>query len=69
MKDHALKKFDDDLKNLKLKLFEMAARTEECVLKVTQALKGFDVRQAQAVIANDMVIDALENQIDEKAIE
>src|SRR3990167_7347515 len=69
MNGHSLKKFDEELGQLKQYLLEMAAFAEECIREVTQNLKTMNPEKAKILIAHDTVIDELENQIDEKAIE
>ncbi|OWK38020.1 phosphate signaling complex protein PhoU [Fimbriiglobus ruber] len=52
-----------DLEALQRQLLGMASRVEESVYHATKALETRDVRLAREVIAGDVAVDALENEI------
>lgn len=57
--------FDDELKQLKEKLFRMGLQVEEAIAKASQALFERDSKKAEAVIKGDQEINLCEIEIDE----
>ncbi len=57
--------FDDELKQLKDKLFRMGLQVEEAIAKASQALFERDSKKAEAVIKGDQEINLCEIEIDE----
>jgi phosphate transport system protein len=68
MADHIVKAFDEDLAQLKTMLAQMGGLAEEQLANAIEALARHDINQASQVIVSDAMIDALEQQIEEKAI-
>ena len=59
---------EQELGNIKIKIFEMADFTMEAIVKSINALKAGDVSAAQKIIDNDTVLDNLEIEIDNECI-
>ena len=68
MSDHIVTSFDDDLKDLARRITEIGGMAERAVDSAVQALIHVDVGLAQTVIEEDRRIDALQRDIEEKAI-
>ncbi len=68
MADHTVKAFDEDLAKLKSMLAAMGGVAEEQLAKAVEALVRRDLKLADQVIQGDDRIDAMENEIEEKAI-
>jgi phosphate transport system protein len=68
MSDHIMKAYDEDLATLKALLSTMGGLAEEQLSRSTAALARRDIALADAVIARDEQIDALEVEIEEKAV-
>jgi phosphate transport system protein len=66
--EHTIKAFDADLNHLKRKIAEMGSLVVVQVHLAQQALTERDVVRAQNVISGDKAIDALQREIEEKAI-
>lgn len=60
--------FDQELADVRDLLLKMAARAEEQVRSSLAAVKERDAQEAIAVMENDRLIDALEIEIEERAI-
>ena len=60
--------FHDQLGDLKDHLLTMAQRAEDLVELSVQALRERDVLKAEAVLAADAAIDALELEVEQRAI-
>jgi phosphate transport system protein len=60
---------DGELKELKNGILKMGTYIEEAIYKSIEALKNRDKGIAQGVIDNDVVVDSLELEIDEKCID
>lgn len=61
--------FHDELNKLNMDLLKMGALTEEAIYKSIEALKNRDKALAQKVIDDDRIIDELELEIEELAID
>jgi len=66
--EHTAKAFDVDLQELTRKVSEMGGLAEREIADSIQALARRDVELAKRVVASDPTIDALQHQIEEKAI-
>ncbi len=60
--------FEQELENIKVKLFKMADYAIEAIARSVDALKRSDVELAKNVIVHDNALDALEKEIDEDCI-
>ncbi len=61
--------FTDDLQDIHALILKMANLTEESIDLSIQALKNLNVDLARQVIANDTIVDEMELEIEEKAID
>ena len=68
MNEHTAKAFDTDLQDLTKKVSEMGGLAEREIADSIQALTHRDIDLAMRVIASDPTIDALQREIEEKAI-
>jgi phosphate transport system protein len=68
MSDHTVRAYDEDLANLKTMLAQMGGLAEDQLAKAIEALAKRDTLSADQVIAQDEKVDALEVNIEEKAI-
>jgi phosphate transport system protein len=68
MNEHTAKAFDSDLQDLTKKVSEMGGLAEREIADSIQALIHRDLDLALRVVAADPVIDALQHEIEEKAI-
>jgi phosphate transport system protein len=66
--DHTAKAFDADLQDISRKVAEMGGLAERQIADATRALGERDVDLAERVIANDLLIDTMQHDIEEKAI-
>ena len=60
-----MRRFDEELGQLKDRLFKMGLLVEEAIRKSVQSLIGRDSKQAEGVIEGDQKINILEIEIDE----
>jgi phosphate transport system protein len=67
--DHTAKVFDADLSKLTQKVAEMGGFAQKQITEAMDALMRRDVVLAHQVVANDAVVDDLQRQIEEKAVE
>jgi phosphate transport system protein len=68
MSDHTVRAYDDDLMEISRKITEMGGIAETMLSNAIQSLVKGDTELAQRVIATDPKLDALEREIEEKAI-
>src|SRR6187397_1436730 len=68
MNEHTAKAFDSDLQELTRKVAEMGGLAEREIADAIQALTRRDANLAKRVVATDPTIDALQQEIEEKAI-
>jgi phosphate transport system protein len=68
MSEHTIKAFDADLQELTRKIAEMGGSVEKQIEDAVAALTRHDVGLARKIIAADAGIDALQREIEEKAI-
>jgi len=66
--DHTTKAFDSDLQEIMRKVAEMGGLAEKQIADAVQALLGRDAELAGHVIATDPTVDAMQQDIEEKAI-
>jgi phosphate transport system protein len=66
--DHTAKAFDSDLQEIMRKVAEMGGLVEKQISEAAQALLERDTELAERVIATDPTIDAMQRDIEEKAI-
>ena len=68
MSDHIVASFDEDLKELAQRIAEVGGLAERSVDCAVRALVSVDIELARKVIEDDDQIDALQRDIEEKAI-
>ncbi|MEZ5871596.1 MAG: phosphate signaling complex protein PhoU [Nitratireductor sp.] len=68
MTGHTVSAFDDDLKFIKRKITEMGGRAESMVEQAIAALIKGDHALAESVIAQDIILDNLQFELDERVI-
>ena len=68
MTEHTIKAFDADLQELARMIAEMGGMAERLIGNSVDALSRRDTALSQSVIAADIKIDALQREIEEKAI-
>jgi phosphate transport system protein len=68
MSEHTMKAFDADLQALARMVAEMGGLAEKQIADAVDALAQRDAKLAQQVIAADAAVDALQREIEEKAI-
>jgi phosphate transport system protein len=68
MSEHTIKAFDADLQDLTRVVAEMGGLAERQIVNAVEALDKRDVTLAQRVVADDAKIDALQREIEEKAV-
>jgi phosphate transport system protein len=68
MNEHTTKAFDVDLQELTRKVAEMGGLAEKEIADSVAALARRDVELANRVVATDAAIDALQRELEEKAI-
>jgi len=66
--DHTAKAFDIDLQEITRKVAEMGGMAERQIADAIRALAERDTDLAERVIATDPIIDAMQREIEEKAI-
>ena len=66
--DHTAKAFDTDLQEIMRKVAEMGGLAERQIADAARALVERDTELAERVIATDPTIDAMQHEIEEKAI-
>src|SRR6202043_2291896 len=68
MSEHTAKAFDLDLQELRKMIAEMGGLTERQIMESLGVLEFHDAARAQRVIAADLGIDALQREIEDKAV-
>ena len=66
--DHTAKAFDVDLQELARIVVEMGGLTEKQLTQSLDALARRDPQQAQQIVAADLSVDALQRDIEQKAV-
>jgi len=65
---HIVRSFDDELHYLRAKIIDMAHHAESMMVRAMKAIVENDVALAHQIIADDLILDATEREIDDKAI-
>jgi len=65
---HIVHSFDAELRFLKAKIIEMSERSEKMIASALQAMIHNDVDLAAKIILDDEPIDALEREVDDRAV-
>jgi phosphate transport system protein len=68
MSEHTIKAFDADLQDLTRVVAEMGGLAERQIVNAVEALEKRDLALAQRLIADDVKIDALQREVEEKTI-
>jgi phosphate transport system protein len=68
MQEHIAKAFDTDLQELTRKVAELGGLAEKQVAEATEAIVERDIQRAERVVLGDATLDALQREIEEKAI-
>jgi phosphate transport system protein len=68
MSEHTIKAFDADLQDLTRVVVEMGGLAERQIVNALEALDKRDLALAQRVVADDLKVDVLQREIEEKAI-
>lgn len=68
MTEHTVTAFDADLKELTAMVTEMGGHAESMIARSVNALLKSDIAQAEAVIAEDLILDNLQYELDEKTV-
>jgi phosphate transport system protein len=68
MSEHTIKAFDTELQDLTRVVIEMGGLAERQIVNALEALEKHDTGLAQRVITDDAKIDALQREVEEKAI-
>lgn len=68
MPDHIVTAFDEDLNSLVTRITEMGGNAESMVARSVKALLSGDRGIGQSVVADDKVLDALQQDIDEQIV-
>lgn len=65
---HTAKAFDDDLEEIRVLIAQMGGMAEEAVSKATKALMNHDELAATEVVAHDLGIDRLSEEVEQHCI-
>jgi phosphate transport system protein len=65
---HTVRSYDEELKFLTHKIAEMGGHAERMVEQSVAAIVNADNALAQRVISDDLILDASEREIDDKAV-
>ena len=68
MTEHTVTAFDDDLKFITGKVIEMGGHAESMIARAVAALVKADHGLAESIVAEDLVLDNLQYELDERAI-
>jgi phosphate transport system protein len=68
MNEHTAKAFDADLQELARMVAEMGGLAEKQIANSVEALARRDIERAKHVVATDSVVDALQREIEDKAV-
>ncbi|GIL02219.1 MAG: phosphate transport system regulatory protein PhoU [Alphaproteobacteria bacterium] len=68
MVEHTVTAFDDDLKSITRKVVEMGGHAESMIARAVAALVKADRALAEVVVAEDLVLDKLQYELDERVI-
>ncbi|RYG70139.1 phosphate signaling complex protein PhoU, partial [bacterium] len=68
MDEHIVRSYDDELKFIVRRISEMGGQAERIVERAVAALMRSDWGLAQSVVADDLLLDAAQRELDERAI-
>ena len=68
MTEHTITAFDDDLKFITHKVVEMGGHAESMIGRAVTALVKADKEEAEKIVADDLILDKLQYELDERAI-
>ena len=68
MMEHTVTAFDDDLKFITRKVVEMGGHAESMITRAIAALVKGDKGLAESIVAEDLVLDSLQHELDERVI-
>ncbi|WAJ26653.1 phosphate signaling complex protein PhoU [Antarcticirhabdus aurantiaca] len=68
MAEHTVTSYEEELRNLVRRISEMGGQAERMVAQSVQALINSDWGLAQSVVADDVLLDAAQRELDERAI-
>jgi phosphate transport system protein len=68
MSEHTIKAFDADLQDLTRVVVEMGGLAERQIVNALEALDRHDLALAQRVLDDDLKVDSLQREVEEKAI-
>ena len=68
MSEHIVKSYDRDLESLGRRIAEMGGVAEKMLAEAMEALSSFNTDLANRVIASDARLDALQREIEERAV-
>ncbi|MCW4116252.1 phosphate signaling complex protein PhoU [Aurantimonas sp. MSK8Z-1] len=68
MDEHIVKSYDEELKQLVRRICEMGGQAERMVEQAVSALIHSDLSLAQSVVAEDVILDAAQRDLEERAI-
>ncbi|WP_319530630.1 phosphate signaling complex protein PhoU [uncultured Cohaesibacter sp.] len=68
MSDHIVSSYDNDLRELTGRIAEMGGQAERMVEEAVNSLVRLDMTMANTTIANDQIINKLDQEIEEKAV-
>ncbi|WP_157070201.1 phosphate signaling complex protein PhoU [Aureimonas frigidaquae] len=68
MEEHIVSSYDEELKYIMRRISEMGGQAERMVEQSVQALTRSDFSLAQSVIADDVLLDAAQREVEERAI-
>lgn len=68
MDEHIVTSYDEELKFIVRRISEMGGQAERIVERAVAALMRSDWGLAQAVVADDLLLDAAQREVDERAI-
>ncbi len=69
MVEHTVKAFDDDIGQLRGLIAQMGGLAEQAIIQSMEALRRHDLETAEAVIAGDAQIDAIEHEVERLAVQ
>ncbi len=67
--DHTVKAFDEDIGQLRGLIAQMGGLAEHAIIGAMEALRRHDLERAEAIIADDKQIDALEMEVERLAVQ
>ncbi|MBX9795800.1 phosphate signaling complex protein PhoU [Sphingomonas sp.] len=67
--EHTVKAFDEEIGQLRGLIAQMGGLAEHAIIGSMEALKRHDVEAAQAIVAGDKQIDAIEQQVERLAVQ